>query len=290
MKDFSLFLTTLCLLLAACTSTPVSDPTVTVRTSTVPTETAQPTSTLAPTLVSNAPLTETPMTIAATKTIPPTPSASYIRNPDQAIAYSYDLLLKRGLEKGFSYDNANYVQVEFPSGDAGVFIAIGFSGPTRGYQFLYRIRGDQVELIELIPGGIDWGIRSLRDFNKVGIEILQLFPGTSGQSSQVLKVTGSGHAGTGLWSNGYFELISIADDGIRVVFAGAEVEINAHHQGWYREYQYQYDDLDTDGYSEIIQEGEECRYQGSDEGLEKIDCQRVKKVYYFDGAEYVEQK
>ena len=48
--------------------------------------------------------------------------------------------------------------------------------------------------------------------------------------------------------------------------------------------------LDADGYSEIIQEGEECRYQGGDEGLEKIDCQRVKKVYFFDGTEYVEQK
>jgi hypothetical protein len=185
---------------------------------------------------------------------------------------------------------ANYAQVEFPNGDAGVFVTVGFSGIVRGYQFLYRVRGDQVELVELVSGGRDWGIRSLQNFAKVDIEFLELFPGTSRQSGQVLKVTGAGHAGTGLWEDGYFQIISVTGDGIRVVFDGAEIEINASHQGWHRQYQYQYDDLDADGYSEIIKEGQECRYQVGDEGLEKIDCQRVKKVYYFNGTEYVEQE
>lgn len=140
---------------------------------------------------------EATMSTVPTTTIPTTPPVNWVNDPDEAIAYSYDLLLQRDLEQGFGYDNANYAQVEFPNGDAGVFVAIGFSGPTRGYQFLYRIKDDQVELVELISAGRDWGIRSLRDFDKVGIEILELFPDTSRQSGQVLKVTGAGHAGTG---------------------------------------------------------------------------------------------
>jgi len=290
MKRISLFLAMMCLLLAGCTSTPISDLGTTVRASAVPTKTAQLTNTLVPTLVSTDLPTETPTTIpATTETIPSTPSVNRISNPDEVIAYSYDLLLQQDLEQGFGYDNANYAQVEFPNGDTGVFVAIGFSGIVRGYQFLYRIRDDQTELVELVSGGWDWGIRSLQDFDKVDIEVLELFPGANSQPRQILKVTGAGHVGTGLWEDGYFQIISITDDGIRVIFAGAEVEINANHQGWHRQYQYQYDDLDTDGYKEIIKEGEECRYQVGDEGLEKTDCQRVSKVYYFNGTEYVEQ-
>jgi hypothetical protein len=126
----------------------------------------------------------------------PTPSVNQAKDPDQAIAYSYDWLIQHDLEQGLSYENANYAQVE---------------------------------------------------------------------------------------------IIRITDDGISVIFADAEAEINANHQGWHRQYQYQYDDLDADGYKEIIKTGDECVYQVGDEGLEKTDCQKVKKVYTFNGTEYAEQ-
>jgi hypothetical protein len=256
MKRLALFLGPLCFLLVGCTAVGI---------------TAHTSATLT-----------TPMT---TETILPTSSVNHLCRSDETIEYSYDLLIQRELE--YLSGNATCAQVEFPNGDTGVFVAIGFIGPTRGYQFLYRIENEQVELVEFVSGEWAWGFRSLQDFDRVDIEVLDLFAGTSNGPRQVLKVTGAGHAGTGLWEDGYFQIIKVTNEGIGVLFAGAEVEINANHQGWHRQYQYQYDDLDADGYSEIIKEGEECRYQASNPGLETTDCQKVKKVYYFNGTEYV---
>jgi len=257
-----------------------------------------PTTTPVVPTVTPVPPTATPLPPTATPVLPTLTSLPILAKPDpqlildrdQAIAYSYNLLLHQGLEQGFEYDNANFARIRFPNGDKGAFIAMGFSGIVRGYQFLYRISNDQAELVELIGRGPDWGIRSLQEFEKVDVEFLELVPDIDGQPKQLLKVTGAGHSGTGLWTDGYFQIIDITDDGIKVIFTGAEAEIDANPGGYHHQYRYQYIDLDGDGGKEIIKEDEECEYRFSEEkGLEKTACESIREVYQFNGTEYVKQ-
>jgi hypothetical protein len=101
-----------------------------------------------------------------------------------------------GLEKGFTADQVDYVPVQFPDGNKGAFIAFGFSGPTRGYQFLYRLSGDKIASVELVTSGVGWGISRKKD--KVDIEFLELFPNPNEYSQQLLKVTGLADYGSSL--------------------------------------------------------------------------------------------
>ena len=236
-------------------------------------------STLSPTLRLQSTRTPTPV-------VQPTPSVELILDPEKAIAYSYDLLQYRGLEHGFSYDNANYASVHFSNGDRGAFVAIGFSGIVRGYQFLYRIRGDQVTLVDLVTGGIDWGIRDLEySYYKVGIGFLELFTGMDKHSKQQLRVIGAGHNGTGLFSDGNFEIIDVTDEGMNMIFSGVEDDVTGAHEERNR---YSYSDLDDDGVKEIIQDGEECDsvYNAQTQKMEKT-CKFVYEIYKFNGVKYV---
>lgn len=226
----------------------------------------------------------------ATSTAPggPTePATATILDPEGAIAHSLNLLRQRGIDR--AHDNANFGQVRFPNGELGAFVAIGFSGTAQGYQFLYRVEGGNVVLVDLISGPIDWGIWSLRDFETVDLAFPDLFPGENGAHGDVIQVTGTGHAGTGLWADGYFEIIEITEQGIRVLFSGVHASINANPGGYERRYTYAYEDLDDDGVKEIIQTGEECQLESGEGGLEKTDCQPVEAIFAFDGTRYVQR-
>jgi hypothetical protein len=235
--------------------------------------------TLSPTLRLQSTRTPTPV-------VQPTPSVDLILDPEKAIAHSYDLLQYRGLELGFSYDNANYASVHFPNGDRGAFVAIGFSGIVRGYQFLYRIRDDRVELVDLATGDIDWGIRDLQNPYKVGFGFLELFTGIDKHSKQQLRVIGSGHHGTGLFSDGNFEIIDVTDEGMNVIFSGVEDDVAGLHEE--RNRYYYYSDLDADGITEIIRDGEECDsvYNVQPQKMEKT-CKFVYEIYKFNDVKYV---
>jgi hypothetical protein len=220
-----------------------------------------------------------------TPTMQPTPSAELILDANNAIAYSYDLLQYRALEHGYSYDNANYISVQFPNGDTGAFVAIGFSSVVRGYQFLYRIRDDRVTLVNLVRGGYDWGIRDLQYPYKVGVGFLDLFTNIPGHSKQQLRVIGAGHHGTGLFSDGNFDIIDVTEKGMKVIFSGVEEDVAGLHEERNR---YYYSDLDGDGVKEIIRDGEECDriYNSHTQKMEKI-CKFVYEIYKFDGVKYV---
>lgn len=192
-----------------------------------------------------------------------------------------------GLEKGFTADQVDYVPVQFPDGNKGAFIAFGFSGPTRGYQFLYRLSGDKIASVELVTSGVGWGISRKKD--KVDIEFLELFPNPNEYSQQLLKVTGLADYGSSLWDDGYFQIIDVTD-GIQVIFQGSEVEVNGNPEGWYNQYQYQYLDLDNDGVKEIIKEGEECKPGFNDEEKKwepTSPCESIREIYRFNGVEYI---
>lgn len=206
-----------------------------------------------------------------------------ILSSEKAIAYSFHLLLDRGIEKGLMYDNASYTQVKFPNGDDGAFVAIGFSGIARGYQFLYRIKSGHAELFNL--SGWDWGIRDLQQDTRANIEFLELFPRLD--NKQVFKLIGAGHAGTGLWTHGYFQIIEITDSGVKVIFDGAEVQLAMSNGGYHRQYEYQYVDLDDDGTKEIIKRGQECQYFIDRNELKRTNCMQINELYRFDGNEYV---
>ncbi len=206
-----------------------------------------------------------------------------------AIAYSYKLVLQKGLEPNLGYEAANFALVRFPNGAPGAFVALGATGITRGYQILYRIRNNQLELVQLTPTGICWGVRSLRgsisDF-KTDIEFLDLFATTKTRPQQIIKVTGAGHAGSGLWDDGYFQVLAITENGFSEIFTGLEATTNmttfdTHHQ-------YQFVDLDGDGNKEIIEDEKRCDYRLDIANGEKRDlgCTTSRKTFRFDGTRY----
>jgi len=219
---------------------------------------------------------------------PMQPAPAGILTREGAISHSLNLLCEQGVDWG--HDNANFAEVRFPDGDRGAFVAVGFSGIAQGYQFLYRVDDEEVVLVDLIRGPIDWGIWSLQDYEAVDLAFPDLFTGQEDGDREVIQVTGAGHAGTGLWLDGYFELIEITEEGIRVLFNGAHTSINANPGGYEQHYEYAYEDLDDDGVKEIIQTGEECNLEFTGEsGWEKRDCQPVDVVFRFDGRQYVAQ-
>jgi hypothetical protein len=232
-------------------------------------------------------VTLTTGTASAPSGEPTKPAPAVILTREGAIAHSLNLLRDQGVD--WAHDNANLAEVRFPDGDRGAFVAVGFSGIAQGYQFLYRVEGEEVVLVDFISGPIDWGIWSLRDFETVDLAFPELFPGEGARDREVIQVTGAGHAGTGLWVDGYFEIIEITEQGIRVLFSGAHVSINANPGGYERWYEYAYEDLNGDGVKEIIQSGETCQLERGESGLEKTDCQPVERVFEFDGVQYVQQ-
>jgi hypothetical protein len=149
----------------------------------------------------------------------------------------------------------------------------------------------EVVLADFISGPIDWGIWSLQDFETVELAFPDLFPGEDDGDRELIQVTGAGHAGTGMWLDGYFEIIEITEEGIRVLFSGAHGSINANAGGFERRYTYAYEDLDDDGVKEIIQTGEECQLEPwestLESRLERTDCEPVERGFQFDGVRYV---
>ncbi|MBI5490381.1 MAG: hypothetical protein HY905_23800 [Deltaproteobacteria bacterium] len=195
------------------------------------------------------------------------PSSAGVRDAEVAVRCSYAALLASGLEAGFSYDGAEHVAVRFPSGDEGAVVAIGFSGIVRGYIFLYRIHADAAELVDLETGGQDWGIRSMEELDAAPLETVPLF--ASEPQRTVVKVTGAVHPGTGLWAEGYFELREVTEDGLRLLFAGAEVSASCNEGGFRNRRAFNFEDLDADGTFEIVAEGADCALV---EGTEYGDC------------------
>lgn len=233
-------------------------------------------------------VTLTTGTASAPSGEPTKPAPAVILTREGAIAHSLNLLRVQGVD--WAHDNANLAEVRFPDGDRGAFVAVGFSGIAQGYQFLYRVEGEEVVLVDFISGPIDWGVWSLRDFERVDLAFPDLFTGEEDGDREVIQVTGAGHAGTGAWLDGYFEIIEITEEGIHVLFSGAHGSINANPGGFERRYTYAYEDLNDDGVKEIIQTGEECQLEPGESGLEKTDCQPVERVFQFDGLTYVQRE
>lgn len=219
----------------------------------------------------------------------PAPAAMLTR--EGAIAHSLNLLGEQGVDWG--HDNASFAEVRFADGDRGAFVAIGFSGIAQGYQLLYRIDDGEVILADFVSGPIDWGIWSLQDYEPVDLAFPDLFPGEENGHREVIQVTGAGHGGTGLWEDGYFEILEITEEGIRILFSGTHASINANPGGYERYYEYAYEDLNDDGVKEIIQTGEECQLEPGESTLEsrlqRTDCEPVERIFQFDGRQYVAQ-
>jgi hypothetical protein len=154
------------------------------------------------------------------------PSPQQILDRSQALTYTWALIRSRTYEPRSNWDAAAYASVVFPNGDQGAFVALGTWGVASGYQVLYRIhdgKGEQVGTIR--TNSVVWGIRRYRTEAPADIEFLTLFADAQGRPVAVLKVTGAGHHGTGLWDYGVFEILVIADDGLRQVFWGQETRV-----------------------------------------------------------------
>jgi len=216
-------------------------------------------------------------------------SPVFVLDRNKAIQYSYNWLVENHREEaGFEYDGADYAQVEFPNKDKGAVVVIGASrGPLRGYTFLYRVKGDQVELVESKTDAWDWGVRDIQSGEKAPLEVLKLYKDAKGDTISVLKITGAGHHGSGLWSIGHFQIVEITEGGLHVVFADSEAELsyNPHGQQW--QYTYKYDGVNDDGNKEIIKQGQECDFLSDDMRTWTLtNCKNVNEVYRYDGTEY----
>jgi hypothetical protein len=232
-------------------------------------------------------------TPTVTPTLPPL-TVSAILDPQGAITYSL-AVLTQGYDWETYADNPVATQVLFPSGDVGMFVALGFSaGPKRGYRFLYRIRDDNAELVDMERDfGLDWGIRDIRSGEVTGIETVQLFSDSRGQPGQTLKITGAGHAGIGMWDVGAFRLILITDAGMKVIFEGEEEYDSVDSYGdkpYIVTRQYSYEDLSGDGQMEIIENAQTC-YQRLNEQKnqwQQTTCEpATMTVYRFNESTYV---
>lgn len=200
------------------------------------------------------------------------------------IDYSYNLLVEKGIERAEpSYDTSDFTIVQFPSGEQGVFVTIGvFSGVERGYQLLYRIKNGRFELIEPIrTGRYAWGLKSIQNEKRASAQVDIEFLDILAQSSEwenVVKVTGAGHPGTGIWDDGYFEILAITDNGLQELFTGVEFITNSTNFDKY--YEYQFTDLDGDGNQEVVEVIENCEYQINKETWKREDlgCQQSQQV------------
>jgi hypothetical protein len=215
------------------------------------------------------------------------PSPQQILNRSQALTYTWALIRSRTDEPRSGWDTSAYANIVFANGDTGAFVALGAWGVATGYQVLYRIHNRQVELIGPIrESRYLWGIRNGRAQAPTNIEFLTLFTDARGNPVPLLKVTGAGHAGTGLQDEGVFELLAITDGGLRWVFGGQETRIAS---GTLRErYRYEFLDLNEDGTAEIIRTGQVCKLQWRPPTWveEIVNCTPVRELYRYNGSTY----
>lgn len=205
------------------------------------------------------PTAQPSMTATTTRTRQPTPTATLspitpleIADPGVAIKYSQALLeVQRGYKGGVGFLGGEAVQVQFPNGEPGELVALSFAAPYHGFEILYRIRNDQVEVVDIV----------MRVSALGKISFLELFPGRDGKMERIIKVEGACCSGTGT-GGGVFELQRVTDKGLRTVFQGVNGFYS--YQPWSNKtwnYKYTYQDWDGDGVKEIFGDGEICNWR-----------------------------
>ncbi len=280
------FLFALCIWVVACSQPqPIPTPLIPTQTN-VPSTTATPTVSDTPT---RSPFpTRTPIPLADLYLKNP----KLITDPELAAAYSHNLLILRGYEQGFSYDNALYTPVKFPDGSQGIFVAIGYSGGTRGYKLLYRIEKTEFRLIDLSLDDYDWGMNwgdNRVPAQKVDLKFPELIYGKDGKPERLIELYGSGHFGVGFFKVGH-EIVRATDKGLKTIFSDKQLYVVYDYPGDYDEYSYRFDDLDADGIKEIIKDGNECNWiENPDYSRQKINCKSIHEIYKYNGDIYVKQ-
>jgi len=209
---------------------------------------------------------------------------------EKAIEEAYALLQDRGFESGFSYDNATFLPVRFRNGDMGAFVAIGFSGPVRGYVVLFRVHGGNLQLLDLRQDKVDWGIWSVvRDPRPVDAEFIRLVLDPQRGPEEVVKATGATHFGTFADEDGYFELFRITDGRINSIFKGvfADGFVGTPTGRQWEEHQYQYVDVDNDGVHEIRETIFTCDLKDDADPSQKSCSNGKERIYRFNGSVFV---
>jgi len=209
---------------------------------------------------------------------------------EKAIAEAYRLLQDRGFEIGHGYDNAIYLPVRFRNGRMGAFVAIGFSGPVRGYVTVFRVRDGNLELLDLRQDEVDWGIWSLvRDPRPVDAEFIRLVLDPQQGPEEIVKATGATHFGTFADEDGYFELFRITEGRINSIFKGvfADGFVGTPTGRQWEEHQYQYVDIDNDGVHEIRETISTCDLKDGADPSQKSCSNGKERIYRFNGSAFV---
>lgn len=207
-------------------------------------------------------------------------------NEESAIRFSYQLLPE--FEHGEPYQGTGYLEVEFPRGEKGIFVSLGFVGIVRGYQFLYKLDDKGGQLIDFRQSQVNWGIYSLETSTPTKVEAVNIFTNNKNDAyGTIVKVTGARHDGTGLFANGVFELIHTTDEGLDLLFSDLEENLVAStgDSGIHESYDYKFKDIDGDNIQEIAKEGKKCKVMlGNDGKFVDTNCEAVDIIFgYIDG-------
>lgn len=209
-----------------------------------------------------------------------TPAA--LDDPQQLIQISTNLISETTAPVGVVS-----TPIVFPSGEQGMFVALGYVGLVRGYQFLYRIQRDRVELVESRSANAAWGMYDFEHPSE--LEKICLRDCRSNHSEEIIKVVGVGHAGTGLVANGVFELVQVTDEGLQTIFHDFEENwVVVTLPGSYHEkYRYIWVNQPSSPYKVLVKEGQSCDLVsvGSFD-LKDANCIHIIRRFTFDGAEY----
>lgn len=207
-----------------------------------------------------------------------------ISDQKTAIELTYALLVERGYGVELGYDNADvaYIKSNKDPDDMYVLVALGFFGLTRGDLVVYHTSclGCPFELIQIEhSNNIDWATDmkakdKKSEFQK--IEYISLYSDEKDREV-FLKISGSEHNGTGMFTN-KFKLVKVREDGIHTVFEGT----NYSYDEGESHFTYSFEDVDGDKKIEIIEKGRECKINSltTYKGAPEQSCQEVKPRIY----------
>ena len=198
------------------------------------------------------------------------------------------MLEERGLEQGLSHDGALQFPVRFMDGDAGMFVAIGFSGPVRGYAVLCGNEAGKLKPIEIRRDAVDWGIRSVREtYTPVSGAVMKLVLDPRAGAEEVLKIVGATHQRTSADRDGYFEFVRVTRKRIEVLFSGAERDDFIRSAGGLEWVEHQYELSHIGGATQIIETATECRLADSPGSSKNCSASSRTSTDKFDGRAFI---
>jgi hypothetical protein len=199
------------------------------------------------------------------------------------------VLKNRSLEDGFGPDGLVNVPVTFHDGGNGALVAVGFSGPVRGYLILLSRQRGGLHVLDMKKTDVDWGVWSVFDQQShVNAEMLRLVIEPRRGEEPILRISGAVHRGTLDDEEGHMALLRVSEGRIETLFEGAATDGFATAGdgvlAW-NERKYEFVDVDGNGSQDIVETISDC--EGERRGRFKCTPRGHRSVYRYDGSRFV---